>query len=370
MDQIFEVLLITIGSLLVVLIPLFRIWWKNPIEQVAETNQEEESDNSDSNSPVENTSSSLALSSGMNGEGGNGQPYDPEHAEAVGRFYNATTDNFVKVYGEVIQAYRTRNLSNLLNYQIEVMGLSKDMLAIDAGCGVCGPACYFAEHAGVKVEAVTISEVQVEQGKAKIAERGLGDRVNVQQGDYHRLNEIFPAQSADVVYFLESFGHSNDKAQAIDSAWEVLKPGGKLYIKDLFLKEPVLAGHDALMKREVQRINEAYHYKIADLYEVLKHLRQQGWIVAHVKTIDLPLEDFENLSISNEFQELTGIGRIDSWNDYIFPVEFFELVCHKPWVDLEVGNNRYFLQNMYYMQVHGKSEAEVAEMKMNPEDQG
>ncbi len=342
MDQIIEVLLITIGSLLIVFIPLFVYWWKHPED----------------------------YTSNPSGNGAHKSTYEGEPAEAVGRFYDATTDNFVKVYGEVIQAYRTRDLSNLLNYQIEVMGLEKGMTVIDAGCGVCGPACYFAENAGVAVNAVTVSQVQVDQGKAKISERGLENQVSVRQGDYHRLPEYFPANAADVVYFLESFGHSHDKAQAIDAAWEVLKPGGKLYIKDLFLKEPVLEGHQALMQREVQRINEAYHYQIGDLYEVLQHLRKKGWIVAHLKTIDLPLEDFENLSISNEFQELTGIGRIDSWDDYIFPVEFFELVCHKPWVGLDVGNNRYFLQNMYYMQVHGKSEAEVAEMKMNPEEQG
>ena len=97
---------------------------------------------------------------------------------------------------------------------------------------------------------------------------------------------------------------------------------------------------------------------------------KKGWILAQLKTIDLPLEDFENLSISNEFQELTGIGRIDSWQDYIFPVEFYELVCLKPWTNPNVGNSRYFLQNLYYMQVQGKTVEEVGEMRMNPEEMG
>lgn len=352
MDYLFEIVVITLLGLLVIGIPLFRVWWKTPPEDES-PNPNALSQLDRDTSPDSNSHSNLTSGSFQ--------------AEDVGRFYDATTSDFVKVYGEVIQAFRTKNPETLLNYQIQAMGLKPEMVAIDAGCGVCGPACHFAAHSGASIQAVTISKVQAEKAKEKIDSRNLGDKVEVQVGDYHQLSSLFPKDHADVVYFLESFGHSHDHAAAIDSAWGVLKPGGMLYIKDLFLKEAVLPGHRPLMDREVQRINQAYRYNIADLYEVLRHLRQQGWIVGHLKTIDLPLEEFENLSISNEFQELTGIGRIDSWDDYIFPVEFFELICYKPSIGLDVGNNRYFMQNMYYMQVHGKTEAEVAKMKMNPE---
>lgn len=267
----------------------------------------------------------------------------------------------------MIQAFRTRDLSNLLDYQIQAIGLEKGMLAIDAGCGIGGPACYFAAQSGCQIEAVTISGVQAEKARAKVATAGLEQQVRVHHGDYHALHELFSANSADRVYFLESFGHSHDKNAALDSAFQVLKPGGQLYIKDLFLKEPLRPEHAALMQREADRINKAYHYHIADLYAVLAHLRKSGWILSKLKTVDLPLEDFENLSISNEFQELTGIGRIDSWEDYIFPVEFYEVVAVKPWYEKEAGKNRFFLQNLYYMQVHGKSESEMDAMRMNPD---
>ena len=282
--------------------------------------------------------------------------YDPKPALGVGEFYNEQTGNFLKVYGEVIQAFRTKDLSNLLNYQIESIGLKPGMKVLDAGCGVCGPACYFAEHAGVSVEAVTISEDQVKRGKEKIKEKGLEDRVHVQLADYHQVHKLFPANTFDAVYFLESFGHSHDKAQLLDAAWQVLKPGGTLYIKDLFIKEASLPGHRQAMDREIRKINEAYHYHLADLHKFLETVRKKGWILAHLKTIDLPLEDFENLTISNDFQELTGIARIDDWASYIFPVDFFEVICHKPWHDPKVGNSRYFLQNLYYLQVHGRGE--------------
>lgn len=285
-------------------------------------------------------------------------------ASDVGDFYDRSTADFVKVYGEVIQAFRTRNLDHLLDYQIAAMGLEKGMTAIDAGCGVGGPAVYFAGKTGARIRALTISGVQAEEARKRVAAKGLEALVEVVQGDYHALEAYFEPGGADLVYFLESFGHSHDKAAAIDSAWRALKPGGRLYIKDLFLKEPLKAADAPLMQREVDRIDAAYHYHIADLYAVLRHLRKSGWILAQLKTIDLPLEDFENLSISNEFQDLTGIGRIDSWEDYIFPVEFYELVCIKPWTDPSLGNQRYFLQNLYYMQVLGKSAEEIGEMRV------
>lgn len=283
-----------------------------------------------------------------------------EHStQDVGEFYNQYNDKFLQVYGDVIQAFRTHDVGKLLDYQIEAMGLKEGMKVVDAGCGVCGPAIYFAKHAGVEVHAVTISKEQYEQAQKRIAEAGVENKVFVYHGDYHDLKGVIGTEGFDVVYFLESFGHSPYHDKAINSAWKVLKNGGLLYIKDLFRREPLLEEHSAKIEREIKKINEAYRYNIADLYDVLHHLRKQGWILSKFKTIDLPLGEFENLTISNEFQELTGIAQIESWDDYVFPVDFFEVFCIKPEFDLSNGLDKYFLQNLMYMKVHGKKEEEL-----------
>lgn len=284
----------------------------------------------------------------------------PNHTTSdVGEFYDQFNDQFLQVYGDVIQAFRTHDVKKLLDYQIEAMELKPGMKVIDAGCGVCGPAIHFAQNAGVEVHAVTISKEQFEKSKLRIAEAGLENKVFVYHGDYHNLHEVVGAVDFDRVYFLESFGHSPDHAQAIDSAWGVLKSGGLLYIKDLFRREPLVEEHIGAIEREITKINEAYRYNIADLYDVLKHLRTEGWILSKLKTIDLPISDFENLTISNEFQELTGIAKIEGWDDYVFPIDFFELHCIKPEFDLSNGLDKYFLQNLMYMKVHGKKEEDL-----------
>ncbi len=287
------------------------------------------------------------------------RPKTNHSAKEVGDFYNAQTDNFLKVYGEVIQAFRTTDVKKLLDYQIETIGFEKGQRVLDAGCGVCGPARYFAKNAEVQVEAITISEDQVEKSRVYIAEEGLEGKVKVTHGDYHQLEKYYQADSFDAVYFLESFGHATNHEQVINSAWGMLKPGGKLYIKDLFIKEAAIESLKDDIQREVKNINNAYRYNVADLYEILSFIRKKGYILSSVKTIDLPLEDFENLTISNDFQELTGINKIENLQEYVFPVDFFEITCIKPWNALEYGNSRYFLQNLFYMQMHNRKQEEL-----------
>src|ERR1700733_2509592 len=92
----------------------------------------------------------------------------PASPQAVGDFYNQYGDKFLAVYGEVIQAYRTADIAKLLDYEISSIGFEKGMRVCDAGCGVCGPAIYFANKCGVKIEAVTISKNQCDDAQTKV----------------------------------------------------------------------------------------------------------------------------------------------------------------------------------------------------------
>lgn len=277
----------------------------------------------------------------------------------VAAFYNAQTLNFLKVYGNVIQAFRTKDVSTLLKYQIDAIGLKAGVKALDAGCGVCGPAIFFADKSKAIIEALTISEVQVQLSKENIAKSEAANLINVQQGDYHNLEDYYQDNSFDVVYFLESFGHAHDHFKVLDSAWRVLKPGGKIYIKDLFIKKALLHQMKDAINNEILNINNAYHYNVPDLNNVLDYVRKKGYIISALKTIDIPLEEFENLTISNDFQELTGINKIENLRDYVFPVDFFELTLIKPNFNILSGNSRYFLQNLYLMQMENWKEKDL-----------
>ncbi|HQV78759.1 MAG TPA: methyltransferase domain-containing protein [Chitinophagales bacterium] len=277
----------------------------------------------------------------------------------VGSFYNKNHDAFIKVYGEVIQAFRTNNLDTILNYQAEQMGLKPEHRVLDAGCGVCGPARYFAKNIGCKIEAVSISEKQVIISNEHIKNEQLEAKITAHQYDYHEVDKLFPKENFDKVYFLESFGHSTDKEKLLKSIWKVLKPGGEVYIKDLFRR----VSNNWLVQRkidaEINKINKAYFYDVTDLNAFVDWVRKIGYVIVFIKTIDIPLADFENLSISNEFQELTGIAKIDNWEKYIFPIDFFEVKLYKPEYNIEKGKHRYFLQNIYQLQMNHINKEEL-----------
>lgn len=280
-------------------------------------------------------------------------------SEDVGRFYDEHYEAFNKVYGEVIQAFRTNDLSKILDYQIAQIGIEPHHTILDAGCGVCGPARYFAKHTQANIHAVTISQVQYEVAKGKIETEGLADRLQVHRQDYHQLRKRFAKDFFDRIYFLESFGHSNDKERLLKECWKVLKPGGEIYIKDLFIRKVANAGTQAKINREIVKINNAYHYDVADLNAFLDIVRNLGYVISFVKTIDISLEDFENLAISNEWQELTGIATIDNWTNYVFPIDFFEVKLYKPEYDTSKGVHRYFIQNLFQIKVNHVDENDL-----------
>lgn len=262
----------------------------------------------------------------------------------VGAFYDATTDRFLQVYGEIIQAFRTKDVTHYLDYTLRSMRLEPGMRVVDAGCGVCGPAQYFARQLpGLTVDACTVSEVQARMARESIENAGLSDRIRVTVGDYHGVNTLYPAGMYDRVYFLESFGHSDDKKKLIHAVWDVLKPGGMLYLKDLFRREVEQEWEQLRIDHICGQINEAYRYHIADLADVLSIIRRKGYILHFVKIPEVERSQFENLSISNDFQNLFNIGKIESWDDYVFPVDFFEILAEKPVIPTAEDMHLYFM---------------------------
>jgi ubiquinone/menaquinone biosynthesis C-methylase UbiE len=262
----------------------------------------------------------------------------------VAAFYDRTTPQFLEVYGDIIQAFRTNDVADYLDYTIGSAQLESGQHIIDAGCGICGPAAYFAAKlSDLRVESCTVSSVQSELAQEHVTSKGVDRQVTITLGDYHRLPDLFPSSSFDRVIFLESFGHSKDKPAAIRSAWDVLRPGGKLYIKDLFRRESNDEWEQLHIDHICGQIDSAYEYEVGDLNQVLSAIRKQGFILEFLRPPQVPLEKFEHLSISNDFQNLFGIGKIDSWDSYVFPIDFYEILAVKPAFSLDKEKHLYHM---------------------------
>lgn len=264
-------------------------------------------------------------------------------SEDVKNFYNSNTDKFMEVYGEVIQAFRTKDVKDYLDYTIQNAELRDGQKVLDAGCGVGGPASYFASQLDIEITGVTISDYQVSKSKEVLAQKTLKGSVEIVQGDYHEIDSIFGENVFDRVLFLESFGHSSRQNLLLEKAYKVLKPGGILYIKDLFKREHPNEEDGKKIDAIIDAINEAYSYNVADFTEVMKTVRRLNFILLFVKTPEVVTEQFEHLTISNDFQNLFDIGKIISWENYVFPIDFYEVKLMKPPFDINKEKHLYFL---------------------------
>ena len=94
---------------------------------------------------------------------------------------------------------------------------------LDIGCGLGGPARYFAQRFDCKVTGIDITEPFVEAATKLTALLGLGDRVAVEHGDGHQLP--YEDETFDGAYTQHVTMNVADRRQFFAEAWRVLKPG-------------------------------------------------------------------------------------------------------------------------------------------------
>jgi SAM-dependent methyltransferase len=95
---------------------------------------------------------------------------------------------------------------------------------LDIGCGVGGPARYFAQRFGCKVSGIDITPPFVEAANKLTALLDMGDRVFIQQGDGERLP--YEEASFDGAYAQHVTMNVADRPRFFTEAWRVLRPGG------------------------------------------------------------------------------------------------------------------------------------------------
>jgi tocopherol O-methyltransferase len=114
----------------------------------------------------------------------------------------------------------------LLRYCAQLAGIVPGMNVADVGCGHGGTACFLAREYDCHVLGLTISEQQFRIASGR--SRSHPAMVRIEHADAEEY--VFPAESFDVIWNMESWEHFFDKQAYLQKAASALKPGGRLML--------------------------------------------------------------------------------------------------------------------------------------------
>lgn len=217
-----------------------------------------------------------------------------DQVDLVRNFYNYSTPFYRNTTGDFIHGYPTHDSDYFMDYLAKIL-LSDGMHILDAGCGMGAVSIALAKRTkNTHFSGVTISDTQSNWANERIKENNLEQRIKIICGDYHKLNNYFKENHYDIVLFVESLFHARNPEQVVQQAYKVLKPGGKMYLREFF-KIPYQSKED-IIKREVviDEIIKNYFYYPPMLNEFICTLEKIGFKLISAEQPPYP-SDFEKL---------------------------------------------------------------------------
>jgi cyclopropane-fatty-acyl-phospholipid synthase len=112
------------------------------------------------------------------------------------------------------------------------LGLTEGATLLDVGCGWGSLSLHAAEHFGARVTGVTIAAEQKRFVDARIAERGLGDRVEIRLQDYREVPERDTFDAVSSIEMGEHVGERNYPTYA-EVLHRAVRPGGRVLVQQM-----------------------------------------------------------------------------------------------------------------------------------------
>jgi cyclopropane-fatty-acyl-phospholipid synthase len=198
------------------------------------------------------------------------------------------------------------------------LGLTEGMRLLDVGCGWGSLVLHAAANYGVHATGVTLAAQQRQFIEARIAERGLGDRVEVRLQDYREI----PDDGFDAIGTVEMGEHvglGNYPTYAAQ-LFRRLKPGGRLLLQQMsrVATAPKASGGGAFIERYV-----APDMHMRPVGETIVMLEQAGLEVRdvhalrehYVWTVDAWARTLQERAA--ELTALVGVGQLRVWQLYL-----------------------------------------------------
>ena len=112
------------------------------------------------------------------------------------------------------------------------LGLEPGMRMLDVGCGWGSLSLHAAEHFGAQVTGVTIAAEQKKFIDARIAERGLSDRVEIRLQDYREVPERDHFDAVGSLEMGEHVGQANYPTY-VAALRRAVRPGGRVLVQQM-----------------------------------------------------------------------------------------------------------------------------------------
>jgi MPBQ/MSBQ methyltransferase len=112
-----------------------------------------------------------------------------------------------------------------------LVSITSDMYLLDIGCGIGGPARYFATEFGCRVTGIDLTDEYIDAANLLTQKIGLSDRVAFDCGDATALP--YDDASFDMAWALNVTMNIEDRAGFYAGVHRVLKPGGRFCISEI-----------------------------------------------------------------------------------------------------------------------------------------
>lgn len=160
------------------------------------------------------------------------------------------------------------------------LGLEPGMRLLDVGCGWGSMAMHAARHHGVKAVGVTISTRQAELAEKRVAEAGLGGKVEIRVQDYREVADG-PYDAICSIGMFEHVGQAR-LAEYFQRLHVLLRPGGRLLNHGI--SRPPGSAPELPRRSFINR----YVFPDGELHEVgrvVSTIQESGFEVRHVESL-------------------------------------------------------------------------------------
>jgi sarcosine/dimethylglycine N-methyltransferase len=146
-------------------------------------------------------------------------------------------------------------------------GLRAGQRVVDVACGVGGSARSLARTLGVTVEALDISEAQLQRGRDLTRDPALATRIHYANADFHRVP--LADGCCDVWWCQEAMLYASDKRRVIEEGLRVVRPGGRLVLSDLLQRRNM---PDAERGPFMARLGASHMWTIEDYDDLIAEM--------------------------------------------------------------------------------------------------